>query len=85
MGIPEPSNAQKADFEEVDLVLVPLLAADKMGNRIGYGGGFYDRLLQNSKAAKIGLSLSTKLDKISQKEVWDIKLDGVLTPFEVNF
>ena len=85
MGIPEPQNARTADFSEVDLVLVPLLTADKDGSRIGYGGGFYDQLLKESCAKKIGLSLSPLLDEICQIEAWDIRLDKVLTPFEVCF
>ena len=81
MGIPEPVDAKPIDIEKVDLILVPLSAADSRGNRIGYGGGYYDRLLMESKALKIGLCLSPLLDEISQIEDWDVKLDKVITPF----
>ncbi len=83
MGIPEPVDAQPADINEVDLILVPLLVADKMGNRIGYGGGYYDRLLKETSAMKVGLSLSPPLDKIIQAEDWDISLDKIITPFDL--
>lgn len=82
LGIPEPMDAKPASFEQVDLVLVPLVSADKIGNRIGYGGGYYDRLLNNTKVSKVGLSLSPLLDQMVQLSDWDIKLDIVLTPFE---
>ena len=44
-GIPEPIDAEEGSFEEADLVLVPLLVSDQQGYRIGYGGGYYDKLL----------------------------------------
>lgn len=79
IGIPEPVKAEEADFSQVDLILVPLLACDKHQNRIGYGGGFYDQLLLETKAMKVGLSLSPPLDRIIQKEEWDIPLDHIVT------
>ena len=84
MGIPEPRAAKVADIKDVDLILVPLSAADKTGNRIGYGGGFYDQLLTDFKGKTVGLCLSPLLDKIIQTEEWDIKLDRILTPFVVG-
>ncbi|MEP1094314.1 MAG: 5-formyltetrahydrofolate cyclo-ligase [Cyclobacteriaceae bacterium] len=81
MRIPEPVNAESANFENVDLIIVPLSAADKHRNRIGYGGGYYDRLLESSNAVKVGLCLSPLLDEISQTEKWDVELDQILTPF----
>lgn len=80
MGIYEPKNAIEVDFSEVDLVLVPLTAADKQGNRIGYGGGFYDQLLENSAVTKVGLALAPLLDHLLQTEEWDVVLDQILTP-----
>lgn len=82
MGIPEPTDAREADFSMVDLVLCPLASADKEGNRIGYGGGFYDQLLKNCSEQKVGLTLAPLLDEIVQKETWDIPLNTILTPFD---
>ncbi len=79
IGIPEPVNAQEADFGNVDLILVPLLAFDNQKNRIGYGGGYYDQLLAETKAMKVGLSLSPPLDHIIQKEEWDVTLDHIIS------
>ena len=79
-GIPEPiSNKVKYP----DILLVPLVAYDKNLNRIGYGGGFYDRYIKkikkNKKIITIGLAYSfQKVKKIPINE-HDIKLDFIVT------
>ncbi|MFY0688002.1 MAG: 5-formyltetrahydrofolate cyclo-ligase [Cyclobacteriaceae bacterium] len=85
LGIPEPIGAFPTNLEEVDLIFIPLLAADRQGNRIGYGGGYYDRLLSetNDQIKKIGLSLSSPLDFIPFAENHDIPLDMCITPNEI--
>jgi len=64
----------------VDLVLVPLLAFDKQGYRVGYGKGFYDRFLEGLNAQKIGLSLYPVIEKIDDVNEHDIRLDFCITP-----
>lgn len=83
-GIFEPTHGTPTDLERLDAVVVPLLAADKQGNRVGYGRGYYDRFLKDcpSQCRKIGLSLFGLEDKIDADE-WDVKLDMVVTPFGV--
>ncbi len=44
---PDPETDKKVDLEVINLVLVPLLAVDNRGYRLGYGGGYYDRFLEN--------------------------------------
>ncbi|MBV6641860.1 MAG: 5-formyltetrahydrofolate cyclo-ligase [Cyclobacteriaceae bacterium] len=84
LKIPEPINAETADTSTIDLVLIPLLAADKKGNRIGYGKGYYDRLLQElPKVKKVGLTLGPLFDEFDFAESHDIKLDYCITPFEI--
>ena len=68
---------------EIDLVLVPLLAFDRQGYRVGYGKGFYDRFLENINAQKIGLSLSPAISKIDDVNEHDISLDFCITPTEI--
>jgi len=83
LKIPEPINAEKADPAIVDIVLIPLLAADKYGNRIGYGKGYYDRLLKDlPKVTKVGLTLGPLFDEFNFAETHDIRLDYCITPFE---
>ena len=68
---------------EIDMVLIPLLAFDKRGYRVGYGKGFYDRFLENINAQKIGLSLSPAIDKIDDVNEYDIRLDYCITPTDI--
>ncbi|TCD14837.1 5-formyltetrahydrofolate cyclo-ligase [Pedobacter psychrodurus] len=68
---------------EVDLVVIPLLAFDKQGYRVGYGKGFYDRFLENLNAQKIGLSLYPAIEKIDDVNEHDIRLDFCITPTEI--
>ncbi len=83
-GIPEPISKKKVDPK---ILLVPLVAFDKDLNRLGYGGGFYDKYIsraqRNEKIIKIGLGFSfQKIDKLPINQ-YDKKLDFIIT--EKNF
>ena len=79
-GIPEP------EFRNIvypDILLIPLVGFDKNLNRLGYGGGYYDRLIEKlskkKNIIKIGLALSIqKIDKVPTN-VYDKKLDYIVT------
>ena len=77
--IPEPKNAQLTTTIP-DMVLVPLLAFDLKGNRVGYGKGFYDRFLQNITTQKIGLSFFDAVTEINDVHLNDMRLDKCITP-----
>ncbi|MCJ8163887.1 5-formyltetrahydrofolate cyclo-ligase [Pontibacter sp. E15-1] len=81
-GIPEPQRAQIIHATEVDLVLVPLLAFDLAGHRVGYGKGFYDRFLADCRpdVLKIGLSLEPPIAFIADFDPYDVPLDAVVMP-----
>lgn len=83
-GIAEPVAGTPVPVEHIDLVLVPMLAFDKSGNRIGYGKGHYDRFLADCmpNTQKIGLSYFEPVDKI-EVEPTDIVMNVVVTPEEV--
>ena len=68
---------------EIDMVIIPLLAFDEQGYRVGYGKGFYDRFLQDINAQKIGLSLQPAIEKIDDVNEHDIKLDFCITPTKI--
>ena len=79
-GIPEPTS-NKIDYPNI--LLVPLVAFDKHLNRVGYGGGFYDRYIKKLKEKKriitIGLAYSFQEVKKIPINRYDIKLDFVVT------
>ncbi|MDO4225054.1 MAG: 5-formyltetrahydrofolate cyclo-ligase [Bergeyella zoohelcum] len=84
-GISEPTSNQDTDFLHYDFVITPLLYCDALGNRIGYGKGFYDdffaKISQNTK--KIGVSFFPPQEKIDDVRSEDIRLDYLITPEEV--
>jgi 5-formyltetrahydrofolate cyclo-ligase len=81
-GIAEPLD-DKPEVEP-DVVLVPLLAFDARGYRLGYGGGFYDRTLGRLRRRKpiiaVGLAYDEQKVDVVPVESYDEKLDWVLTP-----
>ena len=79
-GIPEPVIK---NIVNPDILLIPLVAFDKNLNRLGYGGGYYDRLIQKlsnkKKILKIGLAFSVqKINKVPIN-TYDQKLDYIVT------
>ena len=83
-GIPEPDplRAERILPSGLDLVLVPLLAFDEEGYRLGYGGGFYDRFLPlcRPEVPTIGLSLFGPVASIPDRHAYDQRLDACFTP-----
>ena len=79
-GIPEPISKI---VKYPDVLLVPLVAFDKNFNRIGYGGGFYDRYINKIKKRKkvltIGFAYSFQKVKYIPTNNYDIKLDLIIT------
>ena len=78
-GIMEPSISQKADPNDIDIFIVPGLAFDKKGERIGFGGGYYDKILKNSRSFKIGICYSFQYLDVIPHEKYDITMDIVVT------
>jgi len=75
-GIEEPVG--QAFTGEIDLTVVPLLAVNGRGYRIGYGKGFYDRFLKNRNTRKVGLGYSFQMEEFKEDD-WDEPLDEFLT------
>ena len=79
-GLPEPkSHEKKVAVGEIDLVLVPGVAFDERGNRIGYGKGFFDRFLAGSKVTAVGLCFEQHLEKELPCEAHDCRVGKIVT------
>jgi 5-formyltetrahydrofolate cyclo-ligase len=81
-GIAEPVDGLPMFPEEIDLILVPLLAFDKHGYRVGYGKGYYDKFFKECRedVVKIGISYFDPIDAIDDVNAFDVKLDYCITP-----
>jgi len=81
-NIPEPVTIDLLSETEIDLVLIPLLAFDDKGNRVGYGKGFYDRFLIKCRAGvkRVGLSLFEPTEEPIDADVWDVPLTHAISP-----
>ncbi len=81
-GIQEPRQGVHTTVESIDMVLVPLVAVDQDGHRVGYGKGYYDGFLKKCRldCKKIGLSYFPVVDPISDVHANDVKLNACLTP-----
>lgn len=81
-GIGEPTGEEFTDMESVDVIVVPGVAFDSEGHRMGRGRGFYDRLLKNTtKAYKIGVAFDFQIVKDVPVEPHDVMMDQVVSEF----
>ena len=77
--IEEPTGNDFADVDDIELMIIPAVAFDRKGNRLGRGKGFYDRLLATSKATKIGVGYEFQLFDSIPSEPHDVAMDMVIT------
>lgn len=82
-GVPEPGDGKEILPEELELVIVPMVAGDESCNRIGYGEGFYDRFLDQVTCPKIGLIFERNVVKKIPVEDFDVPLDKIVTESRV--
>jgi len=89
-GIPEPAVTKRALFDphQLDLVLAPLVAFDEQGNRIGMGGGYYDRSFSFLRRQQhwqhtrfIGTAYAFQQVAQLHAKPWDVHLSGVFTEY----
>lgn len=85
-GISEPVSGQPVDPRSLDLVLVPLVAFDTAGTRLGMGGGHYDRLFsflnhrrQWRHPKLLGVGFELQRQRVLPRAPWDVSLDGAVT------
>jgi len=80
LKMPRPDQAKIVSPSELDLIVVPAVAFDRIGNRLGMGAGYYDRFLpETSGAVFLGLAWTCQIVAIVQSETHDIRMDYVLS------
>ena len=83
LGMQEPMAGRGWHVSTLDLLIMPLLACDRQGTRIGMGGGFYDKTLASAthKPFRLGIAHDFQLLDIPlHRETWDQPLDALATP-----
>ena len=80
-GVSEPlPECEKISFDQLNLILVPGMAFDWSGNRLGRGRGFYDRILSAAGGVKCGVGYDFQLVEKIPIEPHDVKVDFIFTP-----
>lgn len=78
--IEEPDGNDLTDIADIELIVVPAVAYDRHGNRVGRGKGYYDRLLAGSRATKVGVGYDFQLiDDAIDTDSHDVPVDIVIT------
>lgn len=77
--IEEPDGDNTISIDDIDLVIVPAVAYDRRGNRVGRGKGFYDRLLESCRATMIGVGYDFQLIDEIDTDPHDVAVDIVIT------
>ena len=86
LGMKQNHHRRLLWADELDVIICPLTAVDTQGNRMGMGGGFYDRTLSKSyrsgakKPLKIGWCYDFQVVEQLARQPWDVPLDGLITP-----
>ena len=83
-GIEEPTGALFTDYATIDLVIVPGVAFDRDGNRLGRGKGYYDRLLPRIPSAyKVGICFPFQIVEEVPAEPFDIRMDEIMESLNI--
>jgi 5-formyltetrahydrofolate cyclo-ligase len=81
-GIMEPEG-EAVTPEEIDVVVVPAVAFDTKGHRLGYGKGYYDRFLKKTDALKVGVAYDFQIVDRLPYEPHDVPVDLIVTPTRI--
>jgi len=79
---PDPARSDPLDPKAIDLVLVPGLAFDREGHRLGFGAGYYDRFLARAGAPAVGLAFSLQIVGSVPHSARDVPVDWIVTESE---
>lgn len=78
-GVLEPPRSRPITHERLDLLLVPGVGFDENGFRLGFGKGYYDRLLGSCRAFRMGLAFEAQLTRRLPAQAWDVPVDCIAT------
>lgn len=78
-NVREPADPQPVDPASLDLILVPAMAFDRSGNRLGHGGGHYDRLLEHFTGIRIGLAFHDQIAEALPIQPHDQPVQRIIT------
>lgn len=82
-GIPEPHENRPVELGEIDLILMPGAAFDGHGNRVGYGAGFYDKLLSSFTKTTVALAFEAQMVPLVPAEPHDVPVMKIVTESRV--
>ncbi len=82
-GLLEPNVIREVKLDEIDIVIVPAVAVDRNGNRIGFGGGYYDKFLSQVNCPKIALVYDFQVVEKIEPERSDIPVDFIVTENDI--
>lgn len=77
--IEEPEGDDFADIDDIEMVVVPAVAYDRRGNRVGRGKGYYDRLLADTRALKVGVAYDFQVVDEIDADPHDVPVDIIIT------
>lgn len=78
-GIEEPDEGELWEPEDIDVILVPMVAYDRQLHRVGHGKGYYDRYLKHTKALKIGIAFCVQEVDTIMAQDHDVTMDMIVT------
>lgn len=81
-GIPQPKSGEDTQAE---IILTPLVAFDKEGYRLGYGGGYYDRYFSSHRGLRVGLAYEGQAAEFLPREEFDKPLHAVITEAGIRY
>ena len=79
LGVFEPAEGEEVEPASLSISLVPAVAFDVEGYRLGFGKGFYDRLLERVSGKKIGVAYSFQVLNEIPRDPWDVPVDFIVT------
>ncbi len=78
-GYYEPRVGLDEDTSDIDLMITPALAVSEVGQRVGYGGGYYDKLLRKTYAPKYVLAFEFQVFANIETDIHDVRIDKIIT------